>query len=81
MDCKNCNQLLKEKANFCDNCGALVVTERISFKRLFIDFIINTFGVDSRFFLTMRKMTFHPDEVLNGNIDKFIESGIFGKMI
>ena len=23
----------------------------------------------------------NPDEVLNGNIDKFIESGIFGKMI
>lgn len=65
MNCKNCQNTLKEEANFCDNCGAKVVLEQITFKRLLVDFFITNFGVDSRFFLTMRKMTFRPQDVIN----------------
>ncbi|WP_159949135.1 DUF3667 domain-containing protein [Polaribacter septentrionalilitoris] len=65
MNCKNCEDPLEENAQFCDNCGAKVVLNRITFKQLIVDLFINTFGVDSRFFLTLRKMTTHPDDVIN----------------
>jgi len=50
MKCKNCNNLLKENTTFCDNCGAKIITYRITFKQLITDLFINVFGVDSRFF-------------------------------
>lgn len=65
MNCKNCQNTLKEEANFCDNCGAQVVLEQITFKKLLVEFFINIFGVDSRFFLTIRKMAFRPQDVIN----------------
>ncbi len=65
MNCKNCQDTLEENAHFCDNCGAKVVLYRITFKQLLLDFFINTFGVDSRFFLTLKKMITHPDDVIN----------------
>lgn len=65
MNCKNCNHPLEEDAHFCDNCGAKVISFRITFKQLITDFFINTFGVDSRFFLTLRKMVTHPEDVIN----------------
>lgn len=65
MNCKNCQDPLEENAHFCDKCGAKVVLYRITFKQLIIDLFINTFGVDSSFFLTLRKMVTHPDDVIN----------------
>ncbi|PQJ80743.1 DUF3667 domain-containing protein [Polaribacter porphyrae] len=65
MNCKNCNQPLSKEAHFCNNCGAKVVLNRIDFKNLLLDFFIVNFGVDSRFFLTIRKMATHPEDVLN----------------
>ncbi len=34
MNCKNCQDPLEENAQFCDNCGAKVITSRITFKFL-----------------------------------------------
>lgn len=65
MNCKNCQHPLKENAHFCENCGAKVVTDRIQFKKLILEFFILNFGVDSRFFLTLYRMTFQPDKVIN----------------
>ena len=69
MDCKNCGETLKENANFCNTCGGLVVKQRIHFKRLLVEFFINLFGVDSRFFLTLRKMAVKPEEVVLEYLD------------
>lgn len=65
MNCKNCNHNLPQNAHFCENCGAQVILKRITFKQLFIDFIINFFGIDSRFFVTLRKMAVQPHEVIS----------------
>lgn len=65
MNCKNCKKSLEKYSHFCNNCGAKVVIERITFKKLFIEFFIVNFGVDSRFFLTIRKMATHPEDVIN----------------
>ena len=70
MNCKNCENSLEEKANFCNNCGAKVVTERITFKALFVEVFVNVFGFDSKFFLTLRMIARKPhvviSEVLSG---------------
>ncbi len=65
MNCKNCNHILENDAQFCDNCGGKIIVQRITFKQLFLEFFINVFGVDSKFFLTLRKMVTNPDEVIN----------------
>lgn len=70
MNCKNCENVLEENANFCENCGAKVVTERITFKALLVEVFINVFGFDSKFFLTLRMVARKPhvviSEVLSG---------------
>lgn len=65
MNCKNCKDPLEKDAQFCDNCGAKVITSRITFKFLITDLFINVFGIDSKFFLTLRKMLTHPQNVIN----------------
>lgn len=65
MNCKNCNHPLHEDAHFCENCGAKVVVERITFKALFLDVIINVFGFDSKFFTTLRMTARQPHVVIN----------------
>lgn len=65
MNCKNCQDPLEKDAQFCDNCGAKVIKNRITFKFLITDLFINVFGIDSKFFLTLKKMAIQPNEVIN----------------
>lgn len=65
MKCKNCQHTLENDAQFCDNCGAKVVKNRITFKFLLTEIFTNVFGLDNKFFLTIRKMLTHPEDVLN----------------
>lgn len=65
MNCKNCQSLLEKDSNYCNNCGAKVILKRINFKNLLLEFFIINFGVDSRFFLTIRKMATSPEDVIN----------------
>ncbi|MHB0753649.1 DUF3667 domain-containing protein [Polaribacter sp. M15] len=60
MNCKNCQHPLSEKAHFCENCGAKVIKDRITFKALLVDVFINVFGIDSKFFLTLRMAARKP---------------------
>lgn len=60
MNCKNCEHILAAEAHFCSNCGAKVRVNRITFKILLVEFFINVFGFDSKFFLTLRKVARHP---------------------
>jgi len=64
MTCKNCLKELSNDAAFCDACGAKVVTERISLKRLGMEFFQNAFGWDNRFLMTIRALLFSPATIL-----------------
>lgn len=64
MNCKNCEKTLEEKAQFCDNCGAKVILDRITFKALILDVIVNVFGFDSKFFVTLRTVARKPDTII-----------------
>ncbi|WP_397447647.1 DUF3667 domain-containing protein [Polaribacter sp. R77954] len=70
MNCKNCEHPLSESAHFCVNCGAKVIQDRITFKALLVDVFINVFGIDSKFFLTLRMAARKPhilvEEVIGG---------------
>ncbi len=65
MDCKNCKHPLENDARFCDNCGGKIIKNRISFKLLFTELFSSIFGVDSKYFLTLKKMFTDPSSVLN----------------
>lgn len=64
MNCKNCQNHLKEDAQFCNNCGAKVIENRMSFKLLLNDLFINILGVDGLYFTTLKKMFTQPHIVL-----------------
>ncbi len=64
MNCKNCQDPLEKDAQFCDNCGAKVITNRITFKFLLTE-LFAQMGLDSLYFTTLKKMFLAPQEVLN----------------
>ncbi|MDH7445699.1 DUF3667 domain-containing protein [Aquimarina sp. 2201CG14-23] len=69
MDCKNCNSTLIENADFCYGCGAKVIRERITTKKLRKDFFNDVVGWDNKYFKTLRIFFMHPDVVVKNYID------------
>ena len=76
MECKNCQNQLNDTAQFCNNCGAKVIENRITFKQLFLDFSTNVLGWDNRYFITLKTMIIAPQvilyEYLNGVRKKYV---------
>ena len=74
MNCKNCKSELTEYQNFCNNCGAKVIKERISIKSLF-SHLLNALGWDNNFFITLRFLLSQPQtiikEYINGTRKKY----------
>ena len=74
MNCKNCIIELTENDNYCNNCGAKVVKERITIKSLFSNFL-EALGWDSNFFTTIRYLISKPQiiikEYINGTRKKY----------
>ena len=64
MNCKNCQDPLEKNAQFCDNCGAKVIKNRITFKFLMVE-LFAVMGIESLYFNTLKKMFTAPQEVLN----------------
>lgn len=64
MNCKNCNEVLENDALFCDNCGAKVIKQRISFKFLMSE-LFAAMGFESLYFNTLKKMITAPHEVIS----------------
>lgn len=54
--CLNCQAPLSAEAQFCATCGQKRTTGRVTFKQLASDFFDNVFNLDSRVFLTFRKL-------------------------
>ena len=74
MDCKNCRSELNPKNNFCSECGAKIIRERITIKSLFSNVLI-ILGWDSNFFVTLRRLLYKPQivfkEYINGTRKKY----------
>lgn len=68
MNCKNCENTLENDALFCEHCGAKVIKHRITFKYLLQE-LFASFGWDSLYFNTLKKMILKPQEVLNEYLD------------
>ncbi|MCF2873495.1 MULTISPECIES: DUF3667 domain-containing protein [unclassified Tenacibaculum] len=64
MNCKNCNEVLEVNDHFCDNCGAKIIKERITFRFLMVE-LFAVLGFDSLFFKTLKKTLQAPQDVLN----------------
>lgn len=74
MICKNCSTKLHPKHNYCNQCGAKVVKERITLKQLFSNLLV-ALGWDSYFFVTFRDLIIKPqivfEKYLNGTRKKY----------
>jgi len=68
MNCKNCEYGLQETAKFCQSCGARIIYDRLSLKKLTTDFINKVFGWENNYFRTFRTMMISPDVVVSDYI-------------
>ncbi|WP_298539293.1 DUF3667 domain-containing protein [uncultured Aquimarina sp.] len=69
MTCRNCEYNITETARFCQSCGAKVVTERLTVKKIFLEFLNKVFGWDNTYLRTLRTMTVAPYVVVKDYID------------
>lgn len=68
MNCKNCQANISTEDKFCSKCGAKIIKERITTKRL-LDNFFDAIGWDRGFFLTLRLLTYQPQTVVKNYID------------
>ncbi|WP_299242355.1 DUF3667 domain-containing protein [uncultured Aquimarina sp.] len=69
MDCKNCGYHLANKAEFCHNCGARVVNQRLNLTKIIQDFFNKVFGWENNYFKTFKNMVISPDVIVSDYID------------
>ncbi|QWX82847.1 DUF3667 domain-containing protein [Cellulophaga sp. HaHaR_3_176] len=69
MECKNCNLTLEDNHNFCTDCGAKVIRNRITTNNLWYDFTEQFFNLDNTFLLTFKHLFTKPETVIGGYID------------
>lgn len=62
--CLNCYQRLSKEASFCANCGAKIVTQRITLKGITTEVAETIFGWDNKYFVTLRGLILKPHLVL-----------------
>ena len=64
MRCKNCSHQLSNHTKYCEECGAKVILERITFKKLIIESFNQSFGWDNRYFLTFIGLLLRPHQII-----------------
>ena len=69
MNCKNCNTLLDDRINYCPNCGAKWIRNRLTLKNLTADINEQFFNVDNKFLKTFIHLLTKPNIVINGFIN------------
>ena len=76
MNCKNCNTILENNNNYCFNCGAKIIKNRITIKALFKSFNENYLNFDNKFLKTFIALFSKPDDVIgsyiNGTRKKYV---------
>lgn len=64
MDCLNCGNRLAENDEYCSECGAIVVKDRLTAKGIWKDLTKDTFGWDNRYLRTVRTLVVRPEKLL-----------------
>lgn len=56
MSCKNCQKSLVPEDKFCSNCGAQIVTQRLTVKKVIHEFSQRYLSFDNKFLSTFKTM-------------------------
>ena len=68
MECKNCANLRDTEFDYCPQCGAKVIRNRLTFRNLWNDIIHRYFDIDNTFLRTFIHLITKPEEVIDGYI-------------
>lgn len=69
MNCKNCNTALNSHINFCPECGAKIIRNRLTIKHITSEFSAQFLNIDNRFLKTFIHLFTKPEAVISGYID------------
>lgn len=69
MNCKNCNKGLIASQNYCDNCGAKRIRNRLTIKVLAQQVNEQFLSLDNKLFRTFLDLFKKPEDVINGYVD------------
>lgn len=69
MACKNCTSNLQTHHNYCPECGAKVIRNRLTLKALFSHFSEQFLNYDNKFFQTFKNIFIKPEKVIGSYID------------
>jgi len=69
MNCKNCQNSIETADKFCSNCGAQVVTKKLTIKNILYDFSERYLSFDNKFLTTFKTLFTHPEWVINGYLN------------
>ena len=64
MNCKNCDATIDEQVEYCYNCGAKVIRNRLTLKNLFQHFSEQFLNYDNKFLKTFLALFTRPDDVI-----------------
>ena len=68
MECKNCLKSQDKEFDFCPECGAKVIRNRLTIKNLAVDVFQRFFDIDNTFLRTFRHLFSQPDEVIDSYV-------------
>ncbi len=68
MECKNCGTSQRTDFNYCPNCGAKVIRNRLTFRNLSHDITERYFDLDNTFLRTFNHLFTKPELVIDGYI-------------
>lgn len=68
MECKNCDTPQRTDFNYCPNCGAKVIRNRLTLKNLWYDVTERYFNLDNTFIKTFVHLFKHPQWVIESYI-------------
>lgn len=68
MECKNCLKSQTAEFNFCPECGAKVIRNRLTLKNLAVDIFQRFFDIDNTFLRTFRHLSVRPDLVIDSYV-------------
>ena len=69
MNCKNCNNTLKENQRFCDYCGSPILKNRLTPKILLRQINEEFLSIDNKFLQTFLVLITKPEEVIDGYLN------------
>lgn len=76
MNCKNCETILTDTSDFCNDCGAKVIRNRLTIKALFSHFSEEFLSYDNKFLKTFIHLFSKPEAVIgcyiNGTRKKYV---------